>query len=899
MKIADFILERTLRGGKPLKRRSVAIIVPHTHWDREWYLTFQEYRHRLVMVLDKAIEVLVRDPRFRVFMLDGQVAALEDYLAVRPQNESVVRHLVTSGRLIIGPLYTQPDEFLVSEEALIRNFLFGMKRASRYGGYMKVAYLPDTFGHTAQLPQIISGLGMDGFFFMRGLGDEENELGTEFIWEAPDGSRVIAVYLAENYCNANMLGVLNERKVSVWRAPGGWYTVFLESYFKEPDPDPRVALERIKDLARRLLPRGSSKALLLLNGCDHRPLQSKLPDILEEIERELDLDIRIGSLEDYLKLLRPLKGHLKVYRGELRGAKSKPLLAGVLSTRPYLKSLNYWAQLLLEKYAEPLATLASVLRDWRYPSELLDEAWRLLLLNHAHDSIYGSGTDPAHLENEARFIQVLGIASSVAYEAIRRLTEEHEGCGGCSLFVFNPLSWPRKDVALFLVPNHLSEKHLVVVDENGCEYPVQIVASDEYYEGYSLAAACVRAPPVGYSLLRVREGRQLEVKTDSGTVIENEFFRVEADPARGGALRVVDKQAGYVYEALNVFVSEGDVGDEYNYSPPREHDEVVESTGFKATVRRTIGPVFSRLTIRVEMEVPAEAEGQSRSKRRVKLPVTTEIFLYSGVPRIDVRTTVFNVARDHRFRVKFPSGVKTEHSVAETHFYAIKRPIKHSIRKAEWVEKPPSTHPQLSWVSVSDGRRGLTIANRGIPEYEVGEEGGQAVVYLTLFRSIGWLSRDDLQTRKGHAGPPIRTPGAQCIREMTFEYSLIPHRGDWLTAGSFRYAREFYQPLLASLLKGEAAYSYSLAEVRPNSLVLTALKKAELGEGVVLRFFNISGKEAEAEVLLGFRATKAWMTDLKERLIKPLGSGERLRLQVKPFKIVTVLLVPERKGSKD
>ncbi len=870
----------------------LAIVVPHTHWDREWYLSFQEYRHRLVKVMRKVIKLLTNDPRFKSFTLDGQVAALEDYLEIEPEMERVVRNLVASGRLLIGPLYTQPDEFLVSGEALIRNFLYGMRRAARFGGYMKVAYLPDTFGHTAQLPQILRGLGFDSFVFMRGMGDEEDELGTEFLWEAPDGSRVLAIYLAKGYCCANMLGIEGAYSQEVWRGPEGWYTVFLNIYFDEPEPDVHKAAEQLRELAEYLLPRSKSRVLLVMNGCDHMPPQERLPDLVEKLSSEgLGLELKIGSLENYVKCVRSRVNGLKVYRGELRGAKTKPILAGVLSSRAYLKRLNYRAQLLLEKYAEPLAAIAT-LYGYEYPSALLEKAWRLLFLNHAHDSIYGSGTDCVHVENESRFFQVIEIASSIAYESAKRIASSLKEGQGRSLFVFNPLSWPRRDVVEFLVKAEDAESGLCLVDGNGKKYPVQVVARDEYYEGYKLVAAVVNVPSLGFSTYRIESCDEPEVRVDDGCVIENEYFRVEVNPERGGSIRLVDKRTGRVFDGLNVFVSEGDAGDEYNYSPPREGAEPVVSTDFKALVERTQGPVFSRLRVSVEMTVPEGLQGQKRSTRRVVLPVTTEIYLFHGVPRVDVRTVVINTARDHRFRVKFPTGLVSDHTVAETHFYAIRRPLRPLSSREGWVEEPPRTHPQMAWVSVSDGENGLTLANRGIPEYEALIEEGQVTLYLTLFRSVGWLSRGDLLTRKGHAGPAIKTPGAQCLREMTFEYSIIPHRGDWLKSSAYKLARDFYEPLLALVAEGSKPQTKSVLEVEPHTLVLTAFKRAETGNSLVARIYNITGEPVAAIIRAGFQLQRAWLADLRETPTEELGGRDGVRVDVGGHKIVTLILKP-------
>jgi alpha-mannosidase len=182
------------------------LVISHTHWDREWYRTYQEFRLRLVEVVDQVLDLLAERPDFAHFTLDGQAVILEDYLAIRPERASQVREFVQAGRLHIGPWYVQPDEFLVSGESLIRNLMLGERVARPLGGAARIGWLPDTFGHVAQLPQILRNFGIDNFVFTRGMGDELPEPRTEFWWEAPNGDRVLALHQLAGYWNAGNLG---------------------------------------------------------------------------------------------------------------------------------------------------------------------------------------------------------------------------------------------------------------------------------------------------------------------------------------------------------------------------------------------------------------------------------------------------------------------------------------------------------------------------------------------------------------------------------------------------------------------------------------------------------------------------------------------------------------------
>lgn len=863
-------------------------IVSHTHWDREWYLTFQEYRMRLLKVIDKAIRLLTNNPKFKSFMLDGQVSVIEDYLEINKDREDIIRHLVSRKKLIIGPWYTQMDEALVSGESIIRNLLIGHRISLKYGSVMKVGYLPDTFGHTPQLPQILLGFGIDSFVFMRGMGDEEKWLDTEFLWESPDGSRIFTVHLRKGYCNSNMLGLKNSYSSFIHKTPDGWFTVFLDIYDFEPIPDFEEAYKRIKSLSDELYKLTPSRTLLLMNGCDHMPPQEYITEIIEYInKRHPEFVLRHTTLEDYIRIIKERARDLKLFKGELRGARSHPLLVGVLSSRIYLKKLNYRAQLLLEKYAEPLSTVAFIKYKLPYPKELLWKAWKLVLENQAHDSIYGSGIDPLHQENETRFYEAIETASNVAIEALKKISSIDKD--GEYVVVFNPSSWRRTDFVRFIV-----DKDIGLVDlENDKKIRVTKIGNVRYWsDRYDVGFIADGIPPLGYKVYKIVEGVTMDkLEVSSHMFIENEYYRIEVNPERGGELKITDKVSNKVFEGFNVFVDEGDAGDEYNYSPPREKDVKILSTSFKANVKVLRSEDLSVLEIDTIMKLPAYMNGQKRSSEIVDVLVKTRVYLYKGSKRIDFETIVDNKAKDHRFRVRFPTGLKTDKSYADYHFYVIERSIKPVSSGEDWVEKPPTTHPQHYWVGVSDGKFSIILANKGLPEYEVRDEDG-AAIYLTLFRSVGWLSRGDLITRKGNAGPQIPTPDAQCLRKMFFEYSLIFHNYDWLKSRAYKDARNFAEPLFVFRSKGmPEKVTESFVNVSPDDLILTAFKKAEDNDWIVLRFYNISNREVNGRVTLGFDFKEAWRANLNEEPIYRLETDKKSRsieLVVRAHEIVTL-----------
>jgi len=379
----------------PSRRKCVGrprhlVLVPHTHWDREWYRTREEFRHRLVHLVDGLLDLLERDPAYRHFTLDGQAIVLDDYLEVRPGARGRIEALVRSGRLLVGPWYVLPDEWLVSGEALIRNLRLGMERCDAFGGAMPVGYVPDQFGHVGQLPQILTGFGLDCAVLWRGVGSEAG--GTLFDWESPDGSRVLCVHLVDGYGNAAQLPL-----------------------------DPAALAARLRACADAQAPRSRIPSLLLMHGSDHLEPQPGLPAALAAAVHMLDAaSVEIGTLPGFVARARSEGGDaLPVLRGELRSGLRSPLLAGCASARMPQKRAEFHNDRLLVRYVEPLAAWLGELGGDPDPG-MLALAWRIVLESHPHDSVCGCSVDAVHTEIDTRHARV----SQLATTHLDRITRE-------------------------------------------------------------------------------------------------------------------------------------------------------------------------------------------------------------------------------------------------------------------------------------------------------------------------------------------------------------------------------------------------------------------------------------------------------------------------------------------
>ncbi len=861
------------------KTKRKFIVVSHTHWDREWYQPFEAFRARLVRMMDSLIELFERDPEFKHFVMDGQTVPLDDYLEIRPDRRETIEKLIRDGRLLVGPNYMLPDEFLIGGEAWVRNLQFGIRSARKYGGVMNIGYSPDAFGHIAHLPAILRGFGIDAVVIWRGVGREVSV--SEFRWASPDGSEVLAVHFPYGY-----------------------------GYMAEV-PDDAAALEAaLHNMRAALEPFATTSHVLVPNGTDHLPAHAGLSQVIKLANKIMpDAEVVHGTYADFVAGVRQELGargyeRLPLLTGEFRDSSRSNVLAGVLSTRIWLKQRYAHCEGLLTRYAEPLAAWAHIARKAKGASEeqtlsekgLLHQAWKLLLQNGPHDSVTGCSVDAVYDDVGLRFEKCEQIAGSVLFDSHGLIAGLAAPTGVETVVVFNPEHGPRTDFVAFRLPvrDGLLPSH--VVDEAGREAPLQVVARGLYSprdkrERVEAAFVTTDVPGFGYKAFRVEyDGAASAAKAGSAS-IENEFFLVTGES--DGTLTVEDKRTGGVLRGLNRFEDGGEAGDEYTYNSP-ENDEIVREPNGPVRIAVTeAGPARWTLKVAQTYSLPARLseDRHARSKEHAECEIVSLVRLYPGVARVEIETTVDNRSEDHRLRALFPSGVVTGHSAAEQHFGVVERRAKLPEHDSTWYETPVGTYPQKTFTDLSDGERGLMIANRGLPEYEVlTEADGTATLALTLLRCVSWLSRDDLRTRTGHAGPGMYTPGAQMPGRWTFECALVPHEGGWQTA--FPEAHRFARPLRAVRVPGgtgEWPREKSLLSIPIAEVVLSSLKLGEDDDGIVVRMYNIANEVTAANLTLREPYRGVQEVDLNEENEHPAAEqGGAVRLGLSPNQIVTL-----------
>jgi alpha-mannosidase len=906
--------------------KSTVFVIPHTHWDREWYATFQQFRIRLVHVMDALLDLLARDPSYSHFNLDAQTVILNDYLEIRPEKRAILQELVRGRRLGVGPWYVLPDEFLVSGESLVRNLLLGHRIAKEFGHVQKVGYIPDTFGHISQLPQILQGFGIPFAMHFRGL--DEGDLKSELWWQSPDGSRVLLRHLPTDmgYMNASSLA-----------------------------EDVEKAAFDLRTFARHETRRAASSVLLALNGVDHLPAREDLSEILETANRLFGKEFHFqqSSLEAYFEALVKSLGErpLQTVTGELRDSNRTPgrdnrLVPHTLSSRMYIKMQNERTQTLIERWAEPWSALAW-LEGEEYPAAFLWKAWELLLQNHPHDSICGCSLDAVHAQMETRFAWASEIAGEVLGERFELLTRRIDLTGlkedEAALVIFNSLPWPVEggitvdiefwDFFLNRVamsrwsppasrPEEKPEREMEATEllrrrvlqqwygdppilpdakfrglrirllDGTDPLPVQVESIRRSHVLRPLVSGpaserrgvCVQAsfkanlPAYGYQVYAVAptmKPNRPVIIAHPHNVLENDFLHLQI--TANGTFSLRDKTSGQVYGDLGYFEDGGDCGDGYNYSNPLE-DRVENTLGSAPQISRLVdGPVVQRTRIGYDWLLPAgvDASGQSRSETRSLCPLSVIASLAQGTPRLDLQVTFDNHARDHRLRMIFPSDINTQVSHASAQFDVVSHPVKVvPVPDDAWVEDAPTTFPQQDWIDLSDGERGLCIIAQGLPEYEIFDTDRHEVA-ITLLRAVGYLGAGfEMRTAAVGAGPHIATPDAEIQRKLTFFLSILPHSGRWDQAEVWRQALAFNNPPRAYTTGLEKNRSVrtpgtqpacrSFLSVTGRNVVLNSIKKSEEGEALILRLYNPSEEMTEATIQLPFIPVGVLLTGLDE-----------------------------------
>lgn len=842
-------------------------IVPHSHWDREWYMSFEEHRFRLVSFIDSVIEKMENDPDFKYFHLDGQMILISDYLEVKPYMFERIKKLVNSGRLQVGPWYVLQDEYLVSDEANVRNLLIGLDTCKEMGlKPTMIGYFPDSFGNVAQMPQILKKCGINSAVFGRGVTNI-----SEIVWKSEDGSCVTAAHFAPWYNNANELPVSDEQA--------------------------KIRNEKLLFEFKRA---SKCNHCLGMNGCDHQPIQQNLNEAIRAMNKNAPENVEyiFSNLPDYMEKVEECTADYPVIKGELmkQTVGGMSLLVSTASARIYIKQANRKAQNLIERCAEPLSAMAYI-KGADYPSDYLNFAWKNLLLNHPHDSICGCSVDEVHEEMMIRYKKTDQISSSISKSALENICKgfKVKDGSGTPVAVFNTSVFENTGLVSVTVdlPDGEPVYDLCLCDADGTvvaqnpdiqthvfKYflPDNAFRYTDYVNRYKFTFFADKVPAMGSRIYFAKEcslKRPVMAHTDNSAENELISLKIEDD----GSLTVFDKSNNKEYSGLNTYENITDTGDEYFFKAFGK-----EVTTEKKPARISVKKAdidYVTFEIKQQLIIPEgfDRDANSVTDKNVEFNITTFVTLNAFERGVTVKTVMENRSGFHRVRALFKNGIKTDKVYANGTFDVLARDINDN------PDFPTNEQRLQSFVALKDQEDMLLVATRGLHEYEVKRDGSNTLC-INLLRSVDQL---------GDWGY-FPTPDAQCLGTNTAEYKIfVGKESDYALCekSAFHFSADDMPAVqfTAQNGSGNSPAEESLLSVEGSLLWNTAFKKQESGDGLVLRLYNTSDAENKATLKIdGFFKTVR-EADIKENPCSDnILSGNSVDLNFRPKEIKTLLL---------
>lgn len=909
-------------------------LIAHTHWDREWYLPFQKFRMHLVNLIDNLVPMLEKNPDYRHFNLDGQTIVIEDYLEIRPDMEQRIVNLVKNNRIGIGPWYNQPDEW-TSGELIARNLLVGCKLCKRFGGGQKIGYAPDLFGHVSQMPQILQLCGIDTYMFSRGLGDEMDDpnFSNEFIWEGPDGSKLLAFYM-----------------------PGAGYSN------AKNHPDDQMSFNNFMLFIFGMLGGGRTHVYFIGCGGDHYFFQPNTTEFIkgfnddEDIKEELAGGKLIhGSLTEFFNAIKEQvkKGEiinpsvpLLTVKGELRQGRSDVFEPGTISSRMYLKQMNALCWRTLCYLTEPVSVLNNLLKHPTHlqnpepDSAFINLAWKFLLQNQPHDSICGCSNDEIHREMEYRFASCMHISEELIKEHMEAVLMRQKSIpkNAVPVIIFNPHAHNVKiPIKITLSHDNLYTDaniiHAPSIDFKKAinhslqlkNYNNQILDYDAYIFRYKDCQEMVELtffdnfPSMGYYIYYIYEDNK-EIIDDKAETTQ-EMFHYEnnwciIDVNKNGTFDLKLKSSGLVFKNLHYIEDQADAGDGYDfYELPNDIPLNNLELGANILCRKTKFGIEYSIKCSIFLPEALNYERTARLNNKTTQNITTKVIIYDQMPRIDFETALTNKIKDHRMRVVFPTPIHTDSVHASSIFDVVERGIgneRFAKTMHKWKQKGVPTSFMSEFVDIHENGKGsVALFNKGMPEYEARRTVDGIELIQTLFRSVRYMGGQ--MPGRGQAGSPYPTPDGQLMRPLKFEYALYFHENDWVQDNIFSRANEYILPIaigggkiiipgrrpeqtdVSDSLPKDLDSSLRLVNIENPNIILTSFYLANEKE-IIMRLFNPTQNLLKTQIQLGVPVNSLNVCNiLEEPTTLEMGqvsliADKVISLEIMPKKIITIKL---------
>ena len=884
--------------------------------------------------MDQLLETIEKDSQYGSFHLDGQIVPLEDYLEIKPYQRAKVEKLVKDGKIIIGPWYILQDEFLISSEANVRNLQIGISESKAYGPYAAIGYFPDSFGNIGQAPQILQQAGIECAVYGRGVRAVgfNNEIVeqkhnphtsqfSEMIWESPDGSRVLSVLFANWYHNGMeipqdpqaALDYWNERLPKVEAFASTSELLFMNGCDHQP------------------LQRDLTEAIATANGVrpDVEFIQSSFPQYIEALQQNMSQELSVvkGELrsqwtDGWNTLVNTASSRVYIKQ---ENNKTQTLLEKVVEP---LAVMAYIAGQQYPEY-ELLYSWKTLLRNHPHDSICgcsVDEVHQEMMTRFHKSQHMAEAVADRSIEWLTQQIDTIGFGHE---RGIPQLNNERPKV--VPFVVFNTTVHVRSGVTTVKLhasrayfdgshaPHDLHETltdydpgALVVVDAEGNQVEAVIVnkglvfgydlPDDRFRQPYwayevEITLYANELPALGYTSFALVSGEQQQhleevriIKND-GRVLENEFIKL--DILEDGAFNALDKTTNQVYYKLGLYEDTGDLGNEYMYKQPDGEMaltseggvaslQVVEDNQLKGSIQLTQTLLIpASADEQLDREIQSMTPFRIRKSQRVttmkEVTIKTTISLEQHDRGVTIVSEIDNTVLDHRVRMLFPTGLQTDNVTVDSIYELVERSIKPEIG---WVN-PSNAQHQQAFVSLSDGQNGITIANKGLHEYEVLQD-DERTIAITLLRG----------TRELGDWGVFATPEAQCLGLSRTELKVIFHEADVVQSEAYVDAYQFQVPwnsAATDIHPGTLAPVANMIEWTGNTLAVTACKVNPDSGDIILRLFNVSKADTSAVLESNRYVNKFYKSNILEEVTSQTEqSSAQTTFKVRGSEIVTI-----------
>jgi len=842
----------TIGGLKPLLQQTTAHLTGNSHIDAAWLWPWTETVETVRKTFGTALQLMIEYPDYTFTQSAAQYNA---WIADKyPQMNEEIKQRIKEGRWeIVGGMWVEPDLNMPDGESQVRSLLVGKRWFQKaYGVDVRIGWNPDSFGYTWQLPQIYKKSGVDYFVTQKMAWNDTNQLPFKlFWWESPDGSKVLA-YFPHDYANDN----LNPVRLSDDLATG---------HKLAPGMTEIMDLYGIGDHG------GGPTRAVLDEGLHWMQAEKVVPKMqfgtaqsyFTGIESKLAAD---SPVWDYSSIARGYKapdvppgGQLAIptWKSEMYFEYHRGVMTTQANHKRNMRESEEWA-INAEKYAS-----LAWLEGKHYPADELTEAWKKITFNDFHDLAAGSGIGIIYKEAQQDYDQVRWATNEISQKALKTLAAgvNTQVAGGVPVWVFNPLAWERSGVVRVDVQMPApAAGGVTVLDAANRVVPSEVLESDAKTNSYRLLVAARDVPSLGYKVLHIVPGTKpfsSDLKAE-GLAIENSALKVVVDKQTGCITSLYDKKTKF--EAL----AAGACGNQLQTFKdlPKEYDAWNIDPG----TLDNFTPIANADSVELVQKGPLRAAIRvTRTWQNSKF--VQDITLEAGTDQVDVANDIDWHETHVLLKAAFPLAATSDKATYEVPYGSIQRA---TTRNNTW-EKAQFEVPALRWADLGDGQHGFSLLN----ESKYGYDDKDNVLRLSLLRSP---TSPDPDADRGH---------------HHFHYALYPHGSDWRQALTVRHGYEYNYKLQAMQVEahtGTLPAEHAYITVKPENVVLTALKKAEDDNALIFRVYEWGGKSGDVEIHVPKGATGATVTNLME---KPEGAAlkvadDTVTAAIHPYEILTV-----------